>query len=100
MKKLLPLCFALFCLPALAAPQDTPASTPSPESVQAIQKVNINTADAETLAATLIGVGPAKAEAIVRYREQQGAFQSAEQLTEVKGIGAALLAKNLSRIQL
>ncbi|GAA5186308.1 ComEA family DNA-binding protein [Ferrimonas gelatinilytica] len=101
MKKLLPICLALLCQPALAAePVNNPAASPSTESVHAIEKVNINTADAETLAAALIGVGPKKAEAIVRYREQEGAFRTPEQLTEVKGIGAQTLAKNLSRIQL
>ncbi len=50
--------------------------------------VNINTADADTIAESLTGVGPVKAEAIVEHREQNGAFESAEDLLEVHGIGA------------
>ncbi|MGN6090806.1 MAG: ComEA family DNA-binding protein [Luteibacter jiangsuensis] len=61
--------------------------------------VNINTADAATLAQSLDGVGMAKAQAIVAWREANGAFESADQLTEVKGIGAALVDRNRDAIQ-
>ncbi len=54
------------------------------------EAVNINTADAETLA-SLEGIGAAKAQAIIQYREQHGAFTSVEQLVEVKGIGEKTL---------
>ncbi|MFA5684728.1 MAG: ComEA family DNA-binding protein [Lysobacteraceae bacterium] len=62
--------------------------------------VNINTADAPTLAANLHGVGPAKAQAIVEHRQTKGPFKSADQLAEVKGIGLATVEKNRERIQL
>lgn len=61
--------------------------------------VNINTADASTLAQSLDGVGLAKAQAIVAWREANGAFESADQLTEVKGIGASLIDRNRDAIQ-
>ena len=61
--------------------------------------VNINTADAPTLAQSLEGVGLAKAQAIVAWREANGAFESADQLTEVKGIGASLVERNRDAIQ-
>ncbi|MGM0534307.1 MAG: ComEA family DNA-binding protein, partial [Campylobacterota bacterium] len=48
--------------------------------------VNINTAEAEKLQ-ELQGIGEVKAERIVEYRKQNGPFESASQLTEVKGIG-------------
>ncbi|WP_233505311.1 helix-hairpin-helix domain-containing protein [Sporosarcina sp. BI001-red] len=48
--------------------------------------VNINTAD-ETQLMTLTGIGPAKAGAIIKYRTEQGAFQTIEDLTKVSGIG-------------
>jgi competence protein ComEA len=56
--------------------------------------VNINTADATTLAKELKGVGPKLADAIVEYRQKHGPFKSADELTLVKGIGAAAVAKN------
>lgn len=64
----------------------------------AADKVNINTADAATLDQVLVNVGPAKAEAIVQYRAQNGAFKSAEQLAQVKGIGLKTVEKNRDRI--
>lgn len=64
----------------------------------ASDKVNINTADAATLAAVLNGVGPSKAEAIVAYRTENGPFRSADQLALVRGIGLSTVDKNRDRI--
>jgi len=47
--------------------------------------VNINTADAERLA-TLKGIGPALAQRIIEYREQNGAFKTIEEIKNVRGI--------------
>ncbi|MDX1609085.1 MAG: ComEA family DNA-binding protein [Halofilum sp. (in: g-proteobacteria)] len=60
--------------------------------------VNINTATAETLAAQLDGVGPARAAAIVEYREQHGDFPSVSSLVNVSGIGEATLESNRDRM--
>ena len=54
--------------------------------------VNVNAASQQELEA-LPGIGPAKAKAIVEYRAQNGAFKSVDELTKVKGIGPAVLAK-------
>ena len=62
--------------------------------------VNINTADAEMLATVLTGVGRVRAQSIVKWRETHGPFTTAEQLAEVKGVGATVLEKNRSRIVL
>ena len=48
--------------------------------------VNINTADAERLA-TLKGIGPALAQRIIEYRDQNGPFKSTEEIKNVRGIG-------------
>ena len=69
-------------------------------SAFAASKVNVNTADAATIAESLNGVGQAKAEAIVAYRKEHGAFKSAEQLAEVKGIGLKTVEKNREFIEL
>ena len=93
----------MFCM-VLAAPNalaaDKKASAKKDVAVQQVAaKVSINKADVDTLA-SLTGVGPAKAEAIVAYRKAHGGFKSIEQLTEVKGIGEATIAKNRSRLVL
>lgn len=66
----------------------------------AADKVDINHASAVEIAEALNGVGAAKAEAIVAYREQHGAFKSADQLAEVRGIGLKTVEKNRDRIAL
>jgi len=54
--------------------------------------VDINSASAAELDA-LPGIGPAIAARIIEQREANGPFTTVEDLQEVKGIGAALLAK-------
>ncbi len=61
--------------------------------------VNINTADAEAIAAELKGVGLSKANAIVEYRKKHGPFQSPGDLSLVKGIGERTVEINRSDIQ-
>jgi len=60
--------------------------------------VNINTANAETLAMELTGVGPALAAAIVADREANGEFPSPEALARVRGIGNHVLEVNAGNI--
>ncbi len=56
--------------------------------------IDLNHADAATLARVLTGVGPAKAEAIIAYREAHGPFQHIDELVKVKGIGPATIEQN------
>jgi len=63
-------------------------------------KVNLNAADAETLRRDLFGIGAAKANAIIAYRESNGPFTAVEELLEVKGVGRALLEKNRDRLSI
>ncbi|HEB68653.1 MAG TPA: helix-hairpin-helix domain-containing protein [Desulfobulbus sp.] len=58
----------------------------------AFAKVNINTADAKELA-TLPGIGQVKAEAIVKYRKDNGKFKNVNDLKGVKGIGDKIIIK-------
>ncbi|TKR30927.1 helix-hairpin-helix domain-containing protein [Luteimonas gilva] len=67
-------------------------------AIAADEKVNINTADAATLDRVLVNIGASKAEAIVAYRKEHGAFKSADQLAQVKGIGLKTIEKNRDRI--
>lgn len=64
------------------------------------QPVDINKASAEELAAALDGVGAAKAERIVDYRDKHGAFKHADELVKVKGIGLATVDKNREYIRI
>ena len=61
--------------------------------------VDVNSADAKTLARELQGVGMAKAEAIVSYREKNGPFKSADDLAKVKGLGKKLIDQNKSNLK-
>ena len=58
--------------------------------------VNVNTADAATLAKNINGVGAKKAQAIVTYRKANGPFRSIDDLLKVKGIGQKIIEKNKS----
>ncbi|QKK02576.1 MAG: hypothetical protein HND55_07930 [Pseudomonadota bacterium] len=62
--------------------------------------VDINTATAEQLAEALTGVGSAKAEAIVAYREEHGDFEHIDELINVRGIGLRTVDRNRDRIVL
>lgn len=50
------------------------------------EKININTADAETLE-TLNGIGEKMSQRIIKYREENGGFKQIEDIMKVKGIG-------------
>jgi competence protein ComEA len=67
-------------------------------STWAADTVNINQASAQEIADTLQGVGMTKAEAIVSYRDSNGAFSHADELVNVKGIGLSTVDKNRDRI--
>ena len=60
--------------------------------------INLNTADAATLAREMKGIGESKARAIVEHRQKNGAFRSVDELALVKGIGAKTLENNRSRL--
>ena len=62
------------------------------------EPVNINTADAATLARELVGIGTTRAAAIVAHRTQNGPFRSVEELTLVKGIGPRVIEQNRSNL--
>ncbi len=61
--------------------------------------VNVNTADAKTLARELDGVGMARAEAIIAYRQKNGPFKNAEDLGKVKGLGKKIIDQNKANLR-
>jgi competence protein ComEA len=64
----------------------------------AAERINLNTADAETLSAGMVGIGPAKAAAIVAHRAEHGPFKTVDDLLLIKGIGAATVQRNRERV--
>ncbi|SBS27268.1 ComE operon protein 1 [Marinomonas spartinae] len=71
----------------------------SPMALFAATPLNINVATADQLAAVMSGVGEKKAQAIIDYRKEHGAFKSVDQLVKVKGIGEVLLERNKALLQ-
>lgn len=69
-----------------------------PFNVSAGPMVNINTAPTDVLVEMLQGIGPAKAQAIVDFRETNGPFKTVDDLAKVKGIGSSTVTKNLQVI--
>ncbi|UVL17967.1 ComEA family DNA-binding protein [Pseudomonas sp. B21-023] len=61
-------------------------------------RIDLNKADSQTLQKALDGIGQAKAQAIIAYREANGPFTSVDELLEIKGIGSALLERNRDRL--
>lgn len=99
------LAFALLTTFSVAATAAPAASAPAPatpattlQQTGQSARVNLNTADAETLQKELSGIGAGKAAAIVAYRDENGSFTSVDELIEVKGIGKAILDKNRDKL--
>lgn len=100
----LSVCFVLSTQKVLAAKHLEHAAAQSQEQSQKASEdqlrnkkdeqnsVNINTADAATLT-DLKGIGPKKAQNIIAYRNEHGAFKSVDDLAQVKGIGEKSLAR-------
>jgi competence protein ComEA len=60
--------------------------------------VDINSADASTLASAITGVGESKAAAIVEYRDAHGPFASVDELSNVKGVGMKTVNKSRNKL--
>lgn len=90
---------ALFSVCLILGTLSVQAAETSKPDANTVKAVNINTATAEQLS-QLDGIGKAKAEAIILYRQQHGQFKSLDDITQVKGIGKAILDKNRSMLAL
>ena len=63
------------------------------------ETAGVTPADATTIAKELDGIGPAKAQAIVDYRQKNGPFKTPEDLLKVEGIGDKVLDQNKGNIR-
>lgn len=77
---------------------ETTSKEPSPESLQEITSININTASVEELS-ILDGIGESLAAEIISYREQSGGFKKPEDIMKVKGIGKGKFEKIRNKIK-
>lgn len=94
-----PLSLVTFCLLGLLLLPSLSTAAEGPQrTIEHLTQLDINTADAATIVAALTGIGPAKANEIVAYREMFGSFRALEEFLSVPGIGAATLEQNSSRI--
>lgn len=69
-------------------------------AIAAPESVNVNVADAQTIAQVLKGVGLSRAQAIVEYRERNGDYRDAYELVNIKGIGERTVEQNEAKIRL
>ena len=84
---------ALLIVNPAFAKGDKEMAAKSNETVASLEKININQADAKTLA-TLKGIGKDRAVKIIEYREQNGPFQKVEDIMKVRGIGKKIFEQN------
>lgn len=68
-------------------------------SAAIVNQINLNTADANALSKSMKGIGAKRAEAIVKYRETNGAYKSVEDLSMVPLFGKNFVSNHLPEIQ-
>jgi competence protein ComEA len=86
---------SLFALQSVAL-----GGAPSAQAVPAGPGVDLNTADAATLARELQGIGESRALAIVEHRRRHGPFRSVDELALVRGIGPKTVERNRARLRI
>lgn len=72
----------------------------SAQAAPAGSGIDLNTADAATLARGLQGVGESRARAIVEHRRRHGPFRSVDELALVRGIGPKTVERNRTRLRI
>lgn len=75
------------------------SSTTAAKPATAAATIDLNSADASTLAREMRGIGQSKARAIVEYRRIHGPFRSIDDLALVKGIGARTIERNRAKLR-
>lgn len=78
---------------------ETVAAVAGTGEVTGVKKINLNSATQEEME-ELNGIGPSKAQAIIQYREENGLFQTVEDLLNVSGIGEKTLENMKDSIQI
>ena len=103
MRKVITVLYFVLSLIALSSHPTVMAASAVEKATNSAQQttvININKADAETIAASVKGVGLKKAKAIVAFREANGPFKALEEIALVKGIGMKTIKSNEGVIKL
>lgn len=79
----------------VASGSPSPSSTSRPPTATSV--INLNSATAAELE-VLDGIGPARAQAIIDYRQRNGPFKAVDDLLKVSGIGPVTLERLRSRV--
>jgi competence protein ComEA len=87
----------IFIFSSLSVAENTRSNDLSLNMKQVDERIDINHADIETLS-LLKGIGVKKAEAIIKYRDENGKFMSVEDLLNVSGIGEQILMLNKAKL--
>ena len=88
MKKILyPIIYLAVSLPLFANPITSPP------------KININSADINTLMHSIKGIGAKRAAAIIQYRQAHGAFKSLKDLASVHGFGQGFIKSHEKQLE-
>lgn len=88
------LALSIAILPAHASTKKIPEK----QTVVAVNKIDLNKADASALIGSFKGIGKKRADAIIAYRDSHHGFKSIEELAEVKGIGQHFMTANREKL--
>ena len=86
-----------FIFSSLSSAENTKDNDIVVNTTQALERIDINIADSKVLS-SLKGVGMKKAQAIIKYRDENGKFISIDDLLNVNGIGKKILALNKTKL--
>ena len=86
-----------FIFSSISSAENTKDNNVTLNTTQALDRIDINVADSKVLS-LLKGVGMKKAQAIIKYRNENGKFISVNDLLNVNGIGEKIIAQNKTKL--
>jgi len=86
-----------FTFSSISSAENTKDNNVTLNTTQALDRIDINVADSKVLS-LLKGVGMKKAQAIIKYRNENGKFISVNDLLNVNGIGEKIIAQNKTKL--
>lgn len=93
-------CLLYAASPQAAGAEKIPEAPPSVKAATQSDKTNLNTADSHHLSNAMKGIGPKRAEAIVKYRETHPeGFKSIDDLSQVPGLGKNFVKNHIEELQ-